>query len=95
MEKTLQDLKAGDLAYIESRHKKGIVKIDRITKTQIITTKGYKYRRCNGSLVSTDPYYLEYIKILTAERKYEVRILRLRIKAKKMIGKKGTHYERY
>ena len=85
MEKTLQDLKAGDLAYIESRHKKGIVKIDRITKTQIITTKGLKYRRRDGGLIGTDMYYYEYLQILTAEKKDKIRTLRLRLKAKRMI----------
>ena len=85
MEKTLQDLEAGDLAYIGSSHGIGIVKIDRITKTQIITTGGLKYRRRDGGLIGTDMYYYEYIQILTAEKKAEVGILRLKNKAKKMI----------
>ena len=85
MEKTLQELEAGDLAYMESSHGIGIVKIDRITKTQIITTKGSKYRRRDGGLIGTDMYYYEYLQILTAEKKDKISILRLRNKAKKMI----------
>lgn len=56
MKKTLQDLDAGDLAYIESfPHADGIVRIDRITKTQIITTGGSKYRICDGNLIIEIP----------------------------------------
>ena len=84
MEKTLQDLKAGDLALMESRYDNDIVKINRITKTQIITTDGSKYRRRDGGLIGAAPHNYEYIKILTEEKK-EI-ILRLRIKAKKMIS---------
>ena len=85
MEKTLQDLKAGDLACIEYSHGIGVVRINRITKTQIITMKGLKYRRHDGGLIGADPYYYEFIQILTAERKDKIRTLRLRMKAKKMI----------
>ena len=85
MDKTLQDLEVGDLVYVGSHYRKGIVKIDRITKTQIITIDGSKYRRRDGGLIGADPYHYEYIKILTVERKRKVFILRLRKKAKKMI----------
>ena len=85
MEKTLQDLEAGDLACTESTNSIGMVRIDRITKTQIITTGGSKYRRRDGGLIGAGPYYYEYIQILTEEKKDEIRTLRLRMKAKKMI----------
>lgn len=85
MDKTLQDLSSGDLVCIGSRHGDSIVKIDRITKTQIITTGGSKYRRRDGGLIGASPYYYEYIQILTAEKKAKIRILRFRIEAKKMI----------
>lgn len=85
MEKTLQDLEAGDLVFIESRHGNGIVKIDRITKTQIITTDGSKYRRRDGGLIGAELFDYEYIQILTAEKKDKIRTLRLMNKAKKMI----------
>ena len=79
MEKTLQELEAGDLAYIESSHGNGIVKIDRITKTQIVTKKGLKYRRRDGGLIGAGMYYYEYIQTLTAENKGKLKISRLRM----------------
>ena len=85
MEKTLQDLKAGDFAYVESGNRFGMVKIGRITKTQIKTTDGTKYRRRDGGLIGAGAYYYEYIQILTEEKKDKIRILRLRLKAKRMI----------
>ena len=85
MEKTLQDLSSGDLAYVESNYGYNIVEIERITKTQIITTKGSKYRRRDGGLIGAGTYYYEYIQTLTAEKKDKTRTLRLRMKAKKMI----------
>ena len=85
MKKTLQELEAGDLACTESTNSIGIVRIDRITKTQIITTKGLKYRRRDGGLIGASPYHYEYIQILTEEKKDKIRTLRLRLKAKRMI----------
>ena len=85
MEKTLQDLEAGDLAYVSSRYGYSILEIKRITKTQIITTNGSKYRRRDGGLIGGGQYYYEYIQILTAEKKDKVKILRLKMRAKKMI----------
>ena len=85
MEKTLQDLKAGDLAYVSSHYGYSIAEIKKITKTQIITTDGSKHRIRDGSLIGADPYNGRYLKILTEKRKDKVRTLRLRNKAKKMI----------
>ena len=81
----MQDLKAGDLAYVESNYGYNILEIKRITKTQIITTNGSKYRRRDGGLIGGGQYYYEYIQILTAEKKDKVKILRLRLKDERMI----------
>jgi len=48
-----ENTKQGDrmVAYDSRGNLTGTVKIDRVTKTQIITTSGTKYRRKNGDLV--------------------------------------------
>lgn len=66
MNKTLNDLQPGDKILSEGRWHKEISVVDRVTKNYVIVC-GQKFRKTDGTLVTSDSWNIDYIRPLTPE----------------------------
>lgn len=66
MNKTLYDIQPGDKVLSQGRWHESIHVVERVTKNYIIV-HGQKFRKSDGSLVSSDPWTHDYITPLTPE----------------------------
>lgn len=64
MEKSLNEIKAGDKVYYTSPYVSRILKVDRVTPTTIICGTE-KFRKQNGSKITTDRWGCSRISVLT------------------------------
>ncbi len=66
MDKTLNDLQPGDKILSEGRWHKEISVVDRVTKNYVIV-RGQKFRKTDGTLVTSDSWNRDHIRPLTPE----------------------------
>jgi len=61
----LKNLKVGDNVIVNSRHGDTLVKIERLTKTQIIIRNNYKFNRTTARVVGEDVWNQTYLEEAT------------------------------
>ena len=93
----LEDVKVEDLLISHSRGGKRIVRVAKITPTQIVTTLGERYRKKDGCEIGCRGFYYNY---LTIPKEGEVESIRRNslvidvcIKGKKMLDSYNISYE--
>ena len=93
----LEDVKVEDLLISHSRVGKRIVRVAKITPTQIVTTLGERYRKKDGYEIGCGNFYYNY---LTIPKEGEVESIRRNslvidvcIKGKKMLDSYNISYE--
>ena len=67
MSEWLESLQVGDKVYFDSRTRRGIYTIERVTSTQIILPNDVKIRRSNGFQITGDTYNTGSIRSVTPE----------------------------
>lgn len=59
----LENVKVGDLLISHSRNIKSVVKVERVTPTQLVVTGGERFRKKDGGGVGSSGFYYSYITI--------------------------------
>lgn len=79
---SLENVKVGDKLFYEGAYQKiGMVTVERITKTQIITKDGGRFRIKDGFRIGSDAFNHSMIRPLTASRVERIAIAELKVKA--------------
>lgn len=93
----LADVKVGDLLIKHLRGSRSVVKVEKLTPTQIVVTSGDRFRKRNGSKIGSGGFYYCYI---TLPKEGEVKsisranfITDVCIKGKKMLDSYNISYE--
>lgn len=79
---SLENAKVGDKLIVTSRWDKRLLTVEKVYKNFVIA-KGYKYRKANGSEVSSDSWNTSNAKLATQE---EIDDFRREVKHHKMIS---------
>lgn len=69
----LDDIKVGDLVISHHRTGRRVLKVEKITPTQIVTIGGLRYRKKDGYAIGSGGFYYDYI---TAAKEGEVESIR-------------------
>jgi hypothetical protein len=85
----LESLKIGDSVYHETRHRKSIIKITNITKTQIVCGSS-RFMRRNGTLIGSDKWSKSYILPVTEKVMQMFENLKLKRKLDEIMSKELT-----
>lgn len=59
----LDDVKVGDLVISHHRTGKRVLKVEKITSTQIVTTGGLRYRKKDGFAIGSGGFYYDSITV--------------------------------
>ena len=93
----LIDVKVGDLLIKQFRGSRSVVKVEKLTPTQIVTTGGDRFRKKDGYEIGSGGFYHCYI---TIPKEGEVEsigrtnfIINVCIKGKKMLDSYNISYE--
>lgn len=57
----LENAKVGDLLISRNRHRKCVVKVERVTPTQLVVTGGGRFRKKDGLGVGSGGFYYSYL----------------------------------
>lgn len=88
--KTLQDIEAGDEVAVMHRYRETrILRVARVTKTQIITENGDRWRRSNGYMVGDRNYRRSWIEVAADRHRIEVQHRRLATKIDSILYRLG------
>lgn len=63
MKENFENVKVGDLLISHNRHTTSVVKVERVTPTQLVVTGGKRFRKKDGCGVGGDSFYYSYITI--------------------------------
>jgi hypothetical protein len=85
MKEWLKNIQVGDLVMATNRNGHEIVKVQRITKTQIVVTDGRKFNNQNGDLVGGGPWGICSLIESTPEMRQAVYASHKRIRLSKRI----------
>lgn len=93
----LENAKVGDLLISRNRHRASVVKVERVTPTQLVVTGGERFRKKDGSGVGSGGFYYSY---LTIPKEGEVESIKKRnvvetvcYSAKKVLESYNISYE--
>jgi hypothetical protein len=92
-----ENVKVGDLVISHHRHTTSVVKVERVTPTQLVVTGGERFRKKDGCGIGSGGFYYSYI---TIPKEGEVESIRRRdvvvtvcYSAKKMLENYNISYE--
>lgn len=63
MKEIFENVKVGDLLISHSRITKSVVKVERVTPTQLVITGGERFRKKDGYGIGSGGFYYSYITI--------------------------------